>query len=220
MKRTGVVLRRLVTPEGNASVLLFLRSSGPLWVRLPGASRGSVRFGGAAEPLVWGAYQLQRTRTDVYLREAEVKEDFWELRSMPNACRQALHWCSLLSRNLLRGFPYDSLLPLLYWSTAALVGGAPPGVVSVRFLWRWLDDWGMAPELERCSLCGDPAGKVGLTDAGPVCPACGAETAADIAGFGGYVRSPSAQPPEELAGRGNDAEKIAEWMEHFFELNR
>ena len=82
MERTGVVLRRGNYMEGNMAALLFLKDSGTTWVYIPGASRGSVRFGGALEPLVWGRYQLYQSKRRTYIKEVEVAEDFWPLRRL------------------------------------------------------------------------------------------------------------------------------------------
>ena len=173
VKRSGVVLKRGSYMEGDLALLLFLKTSGMTWCYVPGAVKGSVRFGGALEPLVWGRYQLYQSKRRVYVREVEVTDDHWELRKRPKAIFTAARWIRLLIQNLIPGYPYDSLLVLFYWAVKALEKGVDPDIVNARFLWRWLLDWGIAPDYKLCSSCGRPLnGSGSWYDGGFCCPDC------------------------------------------------
>ena len=155
LKERGVVLRRVDTPEGNRRVYLFLAHQGPLWASAPGAARGKVRFGGSTEPMVWGIMHLYRGPNRFYLRDVDVRKDFWSLRARPGAMRRAIEWIRTVSLALLPMHPCDELLPILYWSLCSLEDEAVPGVVAEwRFFWKWLGAWGLAPDLARCGFCG------------------------------------------------------------------
>ena len=171
---TGVVLRRKDTPTGDRLVYLVLREIGPVWASVPGGAKGSVRFGGATEPFVWGLFHLYRSPRRLHLREVDVKEHFWELRSCPGALRRGLAWDALLSRLLLPGHPCDEILPPFFWALSFLRSGAPEEVVEWRFLWKWLRAWGRAPDLERCASCGTPLeeGRWDLKEDGLQCAGC------------------------------------------------
>ncbi len=196
IKRTGVVLKRGSFMEGDLSVQLFLKDSGTTWVYLPGASRGSVRFGGAVEPLVWGRYQLYQSRRRTYLKEVEVTEDFWELRRVPEAVKQAARWIGLFDRYLIAGYPYNELQALFYWALKALAQKISAPVVDARFLWRWLLNWGIAPDLARCSACGRALDGRGVPQGGAfVCAECGkGSEALEIDEFARYALSKSFIP--------------------------
>jgi len=171
---TGVVLRRTDTPRGDRRVLLALREIGPVWASVPGGAKGSVRFGGATEPFVWGVFHLYRSPRRLHLREVDVKEHFWELRSRPAWLRRGLAWDALLVRGLLPGHPCDEVLPPFFWALSFLREGVSEEVVEWRFFWKWLHAWGRAPDLERCASCGTPleAGKWGTEGEGFQCAAC------------------------------------------------
>lgn len=161
--------------EGDLSVQLFLKDSGTAWAYVPGASRGSLRFGGALEPLVWGRYQLYQSRRRMYLKEVEVTEDFWELRRHQKAILQAVQWIRAFERYLITGYPYNDLLALFYWALKSLSENVPPQIVNARFLWRWLLSWGIEPDLTRCSSCGHPLDGRGAWQEGSfLCDKCGA----------------------------------------------
>lgn len=157
IKRTGVVLQRGTHMEGNVTALIFFKGSGLIWVYIAGAAKGSRRFGGALEPLVWGHYQLYQSKSRrTYIKEIEVTDDFWSLRTKPKAIIEAVQWTKLFKHHLILGFPYDDLLALFYWGLKALDAGVTPAVVTARLLWRWQYVWGIAPDLTACSECGRP----------------------------------------------------------------
>lgn len=155
LRQRGVVLRRKDTPEGNRSVYVLLENEGPVWLLAPGAARGKVRFGGSTDPLVWGTFHVYRGPNRCYLREVDVRKDFWSLRALPQRIRKAVEWSVSIARYTLPGHPCDDLLPIFFWSLCLLE--APEireDLSDWRFYWRWLRNWGLAPDLNRCHACG------------------------------------------------------------------
>lgn len=68
--------------------------------------------------------------------------------------RRAIRWGRMLWKYLLPGYPYDTELIHYYWALKALCDGVSADVVEARFIWLWLLDWGLAPDLLHCSECG------------------------------------------------------------------
>ncbi len=172
LRLSGVVLRREVSAEGNVSLYLFLKEKGPVWVSAPGASRGRVRFGGAIEPLVWANFNLYKGTHRFYLQSADVKEDFWSLRSDSGKILRMLEWDRLLCEHLVPGLPCDEVLALFYWSGVLLKEDVHPHVVEWRFLWKWLYNWGIAPSPDLCGECGAALASARLAASGFLCPVC------------------------------------------------
>lgn len=204
IKRTGVVLRRGRYLEGNMSVLSFLKSGGINWLYIPGASKGSMRFGGALEPFVWGHYQLYQSRRKMYLKEVEVTEDFWALRRYPRSVIQAVRWAKMFEQHLITGYPYDDLLVLFYWALKALSKGIDPELLNARFLWRWLLSWGIAPDLFTCSSCGKPLfGHAFWQEGAFVCTNCAhgayGQSHVDIDELAAYIISKSFVPEKNTS---------------------
>lgn len=217
IKRSGVVLRRGTLLEGNLSLLLFLKTSGTVWCYVPGASKGSVRFGGALEPLVWGRYQLYQSKRRYYIREVEVSDDLLELRKRPSALFMAVRWVKMLEQTLILGYPYDSLLALFYWALKALQNGVDPDIVHARFLWRWLKEWGIAPDLLRCSSCGRPLEGSGTwVDGGFQCrQCCVGLKQIPFADFANYALSKSFV----LHGKNEKLAEQSRMLQHYFMKN-
>ncbi|MCL2009336.1 MAG: recombination protein O N-terminal domain-containing protein [Synergistaceae bacterium] len=151
---SGVVLNRRVTGEGDLNLTLFLKGLGVVYASAKGAAGGKVRFGGATEPLVWGAFALYRPRDGggrLYLKSVDVADDMLSLRSRPEALFAAARWSRLLTRYLMEGHADDGLLANFYWNMKLLCGGLPPEAVEWRFMRKWLKAWGLAPEIPDCA---------------------------------------------------------------------
>ena len=109
----------------------------------------------------------------MYVREIEVQDDFWGLRRLPRAMAQALRWAKLLQSRLIEGYPQDDILTLFYWALKAVLDGTDPEIVHCRFLWRWLQSWGVAPSFDVCSECGAPLNGSGTwADGSFMCRRC------------------------------------------------
>lgn len=176
LKNRGVVLRRSDTPEGNRSVYVLLENEGPVWLLAPGAARGKVRFGGSTDPLVWGTFHVYRGPNRWYLRDVDVRKDFWSLRSSSIRIRQAVRWAGSILGNTLPGHPCNDLLPVFFWSLSLLENPrVREDLAGWRFYWRWLRIWGMAPDLERCRLCGSVPGRAVFSGEGLSCEKCGGQ---------------------------------------------
>lgn len=189
--------------EGDLSVLLFLRDHGLAWAYIPGGGKGRTRYGGALDPFVWGHYQLYQSKKHIYIKEIEVIEDFLGLRSSGKALQTALLWTRLLKTYLIEGYPYNDLLILFYWALRALASQVPPDIVHSRFLWRWLQSWGIAPDLRHCVQCGAELGSKALWREGAFCCArCAHDSGAalDLSEFAEYALSRSFIPERNTSG--------------------
>jgi len=174
---SGVVLNRQDSPEGNRFLYVLLRGMGPVWVTAMGAGKGRSRLGGATEPLVWGLFHLYKGPARYYLREMDVKDDLWPIRTEGAVLRRALAWSRLISELALPQHPCDDLLAHFYWTLHLLAGSGSRLFFPLewRFLWRWLHLLGRAPDLRTCSGCGkllSSSSPALLTEQGILCPRC------------------------------------------------
>ncbi len=155
LRERGVVLRSSDSAEGDRSIYVLLENEGPQWLLAPGAARGRVRFGGSTDPLVWGTFHVYRGPNRWYLRDIDVRKDFWPLRRFSTKIRRAVGWASSLVKYTLPGHPCNELLPVFYWSLCLLEGSdLREDLAGWRFYWRWLRSWGIAPDLDNCQSCG------------------------------------------------------------------
>ena len=146
----GTVLRRRISAEGDISLDLFLKELGRLPVYIRGGGRGSVRFGGATEPFVWGNFELYKSGKGgrLILRSVDVKYDALKLRNSKEVILTAFNWIKMLLTYLEEGRADDKVLSCFFWNLKLLENGVPVEIADWRFVWRWLNIWGLAPEPE------------------------------------------------------------------------
>ena len=145
-------LNRRLAAEGDLLLTLFLKGSGMIFVSARGGGAGKVRFGGGTEPLMWGAFSLYEGRGGRrHLKSADTADDMLKLRSCSEALFTAIRWAKLMMRRLPPEHPSDELLANFYWSMKLLDRGFPAAAAEWRFLWRWLKNWGLAPDLSAFS---------------------------------------------------------------------
>ena len=140
---SGVILYRDLSGEKNLWLKLFLKGVGLVNVT-------ARKSGGDTEPLLWGRFYLKKKvkTMNYYIDEVEVIDDMLHIRMNGQALFTAVKWIKLITKYFLPGHPDDELLANLYWSMKLLSETEIiPEVLSWKFLWRWLESWGIAPNL-------------------------------------------------------------------------
>ena len=139
----GVTLRREISGENNLWVHLFLQGEGV--VSLP-----SKNFKGDSEPFVWAVYNFRKKSRSAkyFVSDIDVKDDMLSLRRSRNTISTAFKWSGLLAKYMPNEQPDDELLAVLYWNMKLLATPSVPcHVPDWRFLWQWMDLWGLAPDI-------------------------------------------------------------------------
>lgn len=145
----GVILSREHRGERFLWSTVFLQDIGMVGV-------SSKDFMGDSEPFVWGEFYFQRYRksTRYFMFDADIKDTMFRLKRRGlEPLKTAFSFVKSIMQYLPYEQPDDDLLVNLYWSMKLLtVGAVPPSAAHWRFVWRWLTEWGIAPELEEfCS---------------------------------------------------------------------
>lgn len=170
---SGTVLLRNDIFKGGRSLLLFTRGFGPRWTGAP-ASGGKNRFGGAAEPMVWGSFSLYQSPSRLYLHSVEVKDDFLALRASRSALSCAARLYRLTANEAPLDCENDALLRALWNAMLQLREKTPARAVEFRYMWKFLAVMGAAPSLAACAGCGERLTDGGLfTNEGILCGRCG-----------------------------------------------
>ncbi|MBQ4430237.1 MAG: hypothetical protein II877_01950 [Synergistaceae bacterium] len=139
----GVTLSRETIGERNLWVRLFLYDAGLV-------SLTSKNFMGDSEPFVWAYYDFQKkTKSrNYFLADIDVKDDMLQLRRSRESLTAAFEWVNLITKYLPPEHPDNDLLTLLYWNMRLLAQQSVPCYVSRwRFIWQWLELWGLAPDI-------------------------------------------------------------------------
>ncbi len=139
----GVTLSREPCGENNLLVKLFLEGEGIV-------SLTSRHFMGDSEPFLWAYYDLQKkTRSrNYFVTDIDVRDDMLAIRRSLQTIKAAFRWVDLLIKHLPFEQPDDALLAILYWNMKILATPSVPYYVpDWRFLWQWLELWGLAPDI-------------------------------------------------------------------------
>ena len=145
----GVILHREDRGENRLWSTVFLQGIGMVGV-------SSKNFMGDSEPFVWGEFYFQKIKnsTKYFMYDTDIKDTMLRLRRRG---LETLQTVFMFAKSVMHYLPYeqpdDDLLVNLYWSMKLLtLRTVPPSAASWRFFWRWLTEWGLAPELEEfCS---------------------------------------------------------------------
>lgn len=176
---TGVVLKRRDVGAKSHDLLLLLHGIGAVWVTAPGAASSKNRFGGGIEPMVWSDLVLYQSPRRLYVKSADAREAFFSVRRSRARLTAAIAWHKLAALRIPLLLPNDQLMSLLYGSMKNLASGAPPSLCTARFLWRWANLWGTAPEMACCASCGavpERGESFALASDGVLCPRCAASS--------------------------------------------
>lgn len=139
----GVTLSREPLGERNLWVRLFLYDAGLV-------SLTSKNFMGDSEPFVWAYYDFQKkTKSrNYFVSDIDVKDDMLQLRQNRNTIKAVFEWAELITKHLPPEHPDNDLLTLLYWNMRLLSQKSVPYYVTRwRFIWKWLELWGLAPDI-------------------------------------------------------------------------
>ncbi len=140
---SGVTLMRDISGERNLRVILFLKDIGVI-------SLSSKNFGGDSEPFLWAKYWLRKNRLarTYFVYDIEVVDTMIKIRQKKERMIMLLHWARSILKYLPYGHPDNDLLANFYWNMKLLCApGVPCDAADWRFIWKWLENWGLAPDV-------------------------------------------------------------------------
>ena len=140
---SGTLLARDVSGYTNFWVKLFLKDVGIIYTTAPRAS-------GETEPFIWGHFYLKKKSKGkgYYIFDTEILDDMFFIRKSKQTILTSFKWTNAILKYLLPEHPDNNLLANLYWSMKLLSAKhIPIEAIDWRFTWKWLEGWGLAPDL-------------------------------------------------------------------------
>jgi DNA repair protein RecO (recombination protein O) len=181
----GIVISEAVMGDKDKRIVLLTREVGKLTVLAKGVLSPKSRFASATQLFCCASYVLTKGRTFYYIKEAELSDSFYELRTDLSA----LAWAGLMveaaSETAIDGRENQKLLDLLLRGLMAMRRDTSRArLVASTFLWRLTADNGYRPNLTACYLCGckdEGTETWGFVpeEGGLVCPNCFARRVPD-----------------------------------------
>jgi len=161
----AVVLRGVPLGEADRIVHLLTDTEGKVRAVVKGVRRTESRWGGRFEPFSHLSVEVYRGRSLDRVIQAEVVEAFPALRQDFGRVVRASVMAEAVDQVALEGEAQPALFALLRRALVALEAGDRPMLLA-GFLWKLLALEGLAPALDRCGRCGEPADPVAFDRAG------------------------------------------------------
>jgi len=216
VKSRAIVLRRYALGETSRVVVCYTRDHGKVRFAAKGARKGGGRVGAALDPFVVSGviFYLRDPRVLSLVSQAEPEREFRDLRRDVTRQAHAAVALELVDRLVADGAPDPELFDDVCRTLSAL-DDAPEEELG-PLLWAFeltlAERLGYSPELDRCCVCGGPAGSAGFSveAGGVVCEGCGREASdfgPDVVEFlralrsGGVVQRPASSRLADEVGR-------------------
>ena len=156
IKARGLVLREYEAGESDKRLLLLCKGHGRMMIYARGARKPKSKFMAAAQLFTYADFILNKGRGFYALGQAEIIQNFYGLRSDYDRLAAAHLVAEVCEKTLLEDIACDDLLQLAMKSLAHLnKPQLPPLQVISVFFMRFYAYYGLTPETEMCTVCGD-----------------------------------------------------------------
>lgn len=185
IKLSGIVISAAPMGDKDVRAVLLSREIGKVTVLVKGGLSPKSKWRSIAQPFACGNFVLSKGTTFYYIKEAELGDSLYELRTDLDRLAWASVMMEAAERFSLDGVENRELVNLLVRGLMAMARGGvnPPEAVAAAFIFRLLADAGFQGECDVCRYCGRKVGggEDGLPgeawgfrpeDGSVVCPVC------------------------------------------------
>jgi DNA repair protein RecO (recombination protein O) len=157
-RERAVVLRTHKLGEADRIVVLMTEGRGKVRAVAKGVRKTKSRFGGRLEPAAHVSLQLHEGRSLDTITQAETVEPFRRLRENLDRLADALALVEAVDQLAQEGEPDPARYRMLAGALRTLEAAElRPALLVGAFYWKLLAAEGMAPVVDGCVECGDPA---------------------------------------------------------------
>ena len=170
----GIVLRETKTSYNRRMLLLFTREYGMISAGTSLGERGKSKSSLALQHFTFGRYALHRGRDSYNIDSAEVIKSFFGISENIDKYLNGAYVLELTAKVLQPEVPmpglFDTLIDFFDLLERREKGFGTLVLAYQMSLFRYM---GVAPVLDRCAVCGEPAGMwFSVADGGLICDAC------------------------------------------------
>jgi len=169
IKARGLVLREYETGESDKRLLLLCKGHGRMMIYARGARKPKSKFMAAAQLFTYADFVITVGRGFYALAQAQVIESFYGIRTDYDTLTAAHLVAEVCEKTLLENIACDDLLLLALKSLGYLNKPVrkqesdaddvlikfPPLQVAGVFFMRFYAQYGLTPDVEGCTVCGE-----------------------------------------------------------------
>ncbi len=157
IKVRGIVIEEAPMGEKDKRLIVLTAEQGKISVLAKGAKSQKSRFAAPSQLFCISDFVLDTGRTFFYIKEYEIRETFFDLRTDMDRFTYASVMVDAARVFSIDGENNAWLLRLLVQGFRKMQKeGSDPLMISQTFLFRMLCESGFRPELENCVRCGRP----------------------------------------------------------------
>ena len=173
-KVEGIIIRTNDYGETNKILTLYTRENGKVALMARGAKRPKSRFASSAQLFIYGIFIYHRTSGLGTLNQSDMIDSFKEIRSDLKITAHGAYILELLDKLTEDNVRNPYLFELVFQSLSFLNDGVDPEIITRIFETKMLEVAGVAPLLDRCTLCGNPESNFGFSmkHSGLLCNSC------------------------------------------------
>ena len=156
-KTRGLVLREYEAGESDKRLLILCKIHGRIMAYARGARNPRSKFIAASQLFTYADFVLAQGRGFFSVTQAEVIENFYNLRTDYDRLIAAHLLVEVCEKTLLENSNCDELLLLALRALSNLSKGVfPPTQITSVFLMRFFDFYGLKPNISNCIICNHP----------------------------------------------------------------
>ena len=156
VKVKGLVIRSIDLSDNDKLITLLTEESGKMTAIANGSKSMKSRYMAAVQPFCYGTYVLYKKGDKYYVREVELSENFFDLRSDLVRMSFAVYMCDIAHDVSTETVPDKSMLRLLLNSLYACAHkkNVPCRKIKAAFEVRLSAILGFMPDVSACGDCG------------------------------------------------------------------
>ena len=177
----GIVLRETKTSYNRRMLLLFTREYGKISAGTNLGERGKSKSALALQHFTFGRYALHRGRNSYNIDGAEVIKSFYGIGENVDKYFNGAYVLEFTAKVLHPEVPMPAVFDMLIEFFEVLERREKGfGTIVLAYQIKLLYSMGVGPVLDRCAVCGAPAGEwFSIEDGGVLCDSCRAEIMAE-----------------------------------------
>ncbi len=160
IKIRGIVLKEIENGENSKQIVVLAKGIGKVLLSARGARKPKSKFLAGTQLFCCCDFLVYEGRGFYSITQIDLIESFYDLRTDVEKLAHCIYLLELLERTCLAGMEQDETLELLFRTLRMMEHkDANPRLLARIFELKYLQIFGLMPEMEGCTVCGEELGE-------------------------------------------------------------